>query len=86
MDGEAYGVQLAERVRAYDLIVHPGNLYPALRNLEREGFVTSQEGEPEDNRGGRPKRFYKLTGEGRRAAKMALSKASNIIALVGSLA
>jgi PadR family transcriptional regulator PadR len=46
-----------------------GSVYPALRDLEREGLVESREADPSPERGGRPRRYYKLTAEGLRALK-----------------
>jgi PadR family transcriptional regulator PadR len=43
-------------------------MYPLLRALEREGFLSSFEGETVPERGGRPRIYYELTGMGRRAA------------------
>jgi PadR family transcriptional regulator, regulatory protein PadR len=45
-----------------------GNTYPALRELETEGLVKSWEADPTPERGGRPRRYYKLTAAGQRAA------------------
>ena len=50
------------------LISGQGSVYPALRELEQEGLVKSYEGEALAERGGRPRRYYRLTAEGRRAA------------------
>jgi PadR family transcriptional regulator PadR len=68
--GDGYGLELIERVKDHTkgrLRLHQGSVYPALRELEREGFVTSYEGEPLPERGGRPRRFYRLTAQGKRA-------------------
>jgi uncharacterized protein YjiS (DUF1127 family) len=46
---------------------HQGNLYPALRGLEADGFVESWEGLPTASRGWRPPRYYRLTAHGRAA-------------------
>lgn len=35
-------------------------LYPALRDLECNGFVTSFDGESTPERGGRPRRYYRM--------------------------
>jgi len=50
------------------IVLDEGSVYPALKALEREGLVCSFEGAPLPERGGRPRRYYELTGEGRRAA------------------
>lgn len=44
-----------------------GALHSALNRLEQKGFLTSHEGGATPERGGRRKRFYQLTGEGKGA-------------------
>ncbi len=44
-----------------------GAVYTTLDRLRRKGFVRSQRGEATAQRGGRAKRFYRITAEGRRA-------------------
>ncbi|HEY2030783.1 MAG TPA: PadR family transcriptional regulator [Myxococcales bacterium] len=69
--GPGYGLDLIDRVREQTdgrVDLKNGSVYPALRTLEREGFVTSYEADASRERGGRPRRYYKLTAEGRRAA------------------
>jgi DNA-binding PadR family transcriptional regulator len=46
-----------------------GAVYTALERLERNGFVSSSIGEPTPERGGRAKRFFKVTPRGLRAVK-----------------
>jgi len=72
MAGEAYGLELIERIHeqtqgAVQLL--QGRVYPVLRELEKEGLVKSYETEPLPERGGRPRRYYRITAEGRRAAE-----------------
>jgi len=45
-----------------------GTIYPLLREMENEGFLDSYEGEPMPERGGRPRRYYRLTAEGAKKA------------------
>jgi PadR family transcriptional regulator, regulatory protein PadR len=69
--GEGYGLELIDRVRQRTkgaVKLHMGNTYPALRELEAEGLVKSWEADPTPERGGRPRRYYKLTATGQRAA------------------
>lgn len=44
-----------------------GAIYTGLDRLEEKGFVESWIGEPTAKRGGRSKRFYRLTNGGHRA-------------------
>lgn len=69
--GDGYGLELIERVKERtqgQLLLGQGQIYPALRQLERDGFVESYRGESPAARAGRPRIYYRLTGEGRRAA------------------
>jgi DNA-binding PadR family transcriptional regulator len=71
---QAYGVvvQTAIRQKARrDLTL--GTIYKTLSRLETKGFVTSQLGEPTAERGGRAKRYYRVTAAGRRALQQQLS-------------
>ncbi len=67
-----FGLDLIERVATRTggkVTLHQGSVYPALRAMEREGLVESYDGEdPPPERGGRPRRYYKLTAKGQRAA------------------
>ncbi|HMJ09993.1 MAG TPA: PadR family transcriptional regulator [Polyangiaceae bacterium] len=70
--GPGFGLELIDRVRDRTdgtIKLHQGSVYPALRSLERDGFVTSYTGETNDARGGRPRIYYRITAEGARAAK-----------------
>jgi DNA-binding PadR family transcriptional regulator len=44
-----------------------GSIYAALERLERKQFITSRLGEPTPERGGRAKRYFRITAKGRRA-------------------
>lgn len=46
-----------------------GALHSALNRLEEKDFVKSSEGGATQDRGGRRKRFYKITGAGKEALK-----------------
>lgn len=41
-----------------------GSIYFPLQRLEERGFLTSYRGDPSKDRGGKSKRFYKVTNEG----------------------
>lgn len=65
--GEGYGLDLIDRVRERTkgaLELGQGSVYPALRSLERDGFVESRESDPLPERGGRRRRYYKITAAG----------------------
>lgn len=69
---DGYGLELIERVREAtngSLVLGQGSVYPALRDLEREGMIESYEGQPLLERGGRPRIYYRITALGQRAAQ-----------------
>jgi PadR family transcriptional regulator len=70
--GESYGLELIDRVKQMtrgEVVIVQGAVYPALRELESEGLAESYDGVPMAERGGRPRRYYKLTSAGERSAK-----------------
>jgi PadR family transcriptional regulator PadR len=63
--GEKYGYELVEALARQSngvLGIGQSTLYPLLYNLEAKGLVTSRV----DETGARPRRFYRLTQQGRR--------------------
>jgi PadR family transcriptional regulator PadR len=63
---DAYGVsirgELREKARK-DVAI--GAIYTGLERLSRKGFLESRLGEPTAERGGRAKRYYRITRSGR---------------------
>lgn len=67
---EAYGVAIARDIEATTgRQVLLGPAYAALERLERNGLVASSVGEPTAARGGRAKRFFRVTPQGLRSVK-----------------
>ena len=67
---EAYGVPIRSEIeRRGERELTLATVYKTLGRLEDKGFVTSDEGDPTPQRGGRRKRFYEVTPSGRRALK-----------------
>jgi DNA-binding PadR family transcriptional regulator len=65
---QAYGVTILNEIAEHTgRNPAPGALYTTLRRMEAKGFVTSRDGEPTPERGGRAKRFVTVTREGRAA-------------------
>jgi PadR family transcriptional regulator len=63
--GEAYGYEIVTKLTTQSngaLGVTDGTLYPVLYRLERGGFVAVRWDTPER---GVPRKYYRLTGEGR---------------------
>ena len=64
--GEGFGLDLIQRVQALTggkLSLGQGSVYPALKDLEWDGLAESYDGGATD-RGGRPRRYFKLTPKG----------------------
>jgi DNA-binding PadR family transcriptional regulator len=64
---DAYGIPISrelERHRGKDVSV--GSVYAALERLEAKGLVNSNLGDPTPERGGKAKRFFRITKEGLR--------------------
>ena len=64
----AYGAELIRELEARTgRQVQGGALYATLDRLESKGYLDSEMGQPDPQRGGRPKRFVRVTPEGVRA-------------------
>ena len=69
---EAYGVTILNEIAARTgRNPSPGALYTTLHRMEDKGLVTSRDGCPTPERGGRAKRFVTVTREGRNAVASA---------------
>jgi PadR family transcriptional regulator PadR len=71
LGGKSYGLEIIDKVRERTkdaIVLNEGSVYPRLKSMEKEGLLRSFDGEPMPERGGRPRRYYELTGEGRRVA------------------
>lgn len=70
LDDTAYAVTIrAELGRQTSRAPARGALYTALDRLESKGYLSSRMGSPTAIRGGRPKRFYRVTPTGVRVLK-----------------
>lgn len=72
LEGEGYGVTLRREIeeragRRCSL----GAVYTTLDRLETKGYVSSREGEPTAERGGRAKRLFRIEPPGARALVVA---------------
>lgn len=65
---EAYGWAVAEELdRVVGRRVSSGALYTTIDRLDRKGLLASRVEDPRPERGGRPRRYLKVTPEGLRA-------------------
>jgi PadR family transcriptional regulator PadR len=64
-EGPAYGYEMTKRLRGRGLsIVGEGSIYPVLGRLERDGLVETHRAA---SNGGPPRKYYRLSSEGKRA-------------------
>ena len=65
LSDRAYGVTVRQEIEArISREVSIGAVYATLDRLEAKGYVRSQIGEPTPERGGRSKRFFRVTAKG----------------------
>jgi DNA-binding PadR family transcriptional regulator len=76
---DAYGVPISkELLTLAGREVALGSIYAALDRIERKGFVTSLLGDPTPERGGRAKRYFRVTPAGVRALKTTREALTNL--------
>ncbi|HKK44342.1 MAG TPA: helix-turn-helix transcriptional regulator [Balneolaceae bacterium] len=62
---DAYGLEIKKRLsELLETNLSVGAVYTPLRRLKKRGYLTSWDSEPTEERGGRSKRFYKLSSKG----------------------
>jgi PadR family transcriptional regulator, regulatory protein PadR len=65
---EAYGVAIKKEIESrLKRNVSMGALHTALVRLEDKGYIKSHDGEPTEERMGRPKKYFQITALGKRA-------------------
>src|ERR1700688_4376068 len=71
LEDDAYGVPISkELLDTTGRDVALGSVYAALDRLEQKELVSSTLGDPTPARGGRAKRYFRVTSKGIREAKM----------------
>jgi len=66
LHGDAYGITIKDEIESrLEREVSVGALQTTLRRLEKKGLLTSQHGETEATRGGRPKLYFTITAYGK---------------------
>jgi DNA-binding PadR family transcriptional regulator len=69
---EAYGVSIAKTIEdSTSRSVAQATLYVTLGRLERKALIASRLGEPTAERGGRAKRYFRITARGVREVRAA---------------
>ncbi len=75
LNNKAYSVSIKDEIESrLSRSVSMGALHTALRRLEDKGYLKSFAGEATEERAGRPKRYFEITGLGKKA--MQYSKSS----------
>ena len=66
----AYGVPISKTIeQSTRREVLVGSVYAALERVEAKGFVASEVGQPTPERGGRAKRYFRITEKGLRQVR-----------------
>ena len=67
LHNDAYGVAIKDAIeeRAHRK-VSVGALQSALKRMDKKGYLESRNGEANEQRGGKPKRYYMITALGKR--------------------
>jgi PadR family transcriptional regulator, regulatory protein PadR len=77
----AYGATVHEKVEELaEGSRSIGSVYTTLDRLEQKGYVKSWFGDPTPERGGRAKRFFKITAAGQRVLDHSMRVAGNMLA------
>jgi PadR family transcriptional regulator PadR len=65
LEDQAYGVTVRQEIEfRTERDVSIGAVYATLARLETKGYVKSHRGDPTPERGGRSKRFFRVTAKG----------------------
>jgi DNA-binding PadR family transcriptional regulator len=86
LQGRGYGVSIADEIeRRAGKPVSFGAVYATLDRLQKKGLISSELGRPSPERGGKPKRFYRIEAPGERALLEARALAEQMWAGVPSI-
>ena len=68
LQGQGYAVSIADETsRRLNKSVSLGAIYGTTDRLEKKGFISSKLGDPTPERGGKPKRLYRIEASGEHA-------------------
>jgi DNA-binding PadR family transcriptional regulator len=88
LEDRAYGVTVRQEIESRTKReVSIGAVYATLDRLETKGYVKSRRGDPTPERGGRSKRFFRITPKGVAAVnrtQRALQRMTEGLDLIGS--
>src|SRR5258708_1229087 len=81
LDEQAYGVTIRQELEARTgRPVSIGAVYSSVNCLEAKGYVRSRFGDPTPERGGRSKRFFRVTKAGEAAVKRSYEATRRLVA------
>jgi len=72
---EIYGAWMMEELKSHGYCISFGTLYPTLHKLEKEGYLKSRK----EVVGGRVRKYYSITQEGRDALEKAKEKIRELV-------
>lgn len=77
---EAYGAKIRQEIEERTgRTTTVGAIYTTLSRLEEKGIVSSKLGPSTPERGGRPKRFFRITAHGIRAFRISVNSLGNML-------
>lgn len=74
----AYGVPIRQHIEAAGRKTSVGALYVTFERLENKGLIESWEGEATPQRGGRAKKYFRVTGAGHEALRQTEATRSRV--------
>ncbi|MEO1254950.1 MAG: PadR family transcriptional regulator, partial [Bacteroidota bacterium] len=84
---DAYGISIKEEIeKRLDRKVSVGAMRTALNRLEEKGFLESEFGEATAIRGGKRKRYFKVTPKGKEVLEQVMESRKKLWASIPSIA
>ena len=80
-ESEIYGQWMIEELGRHGYKLSPGTLYPMLHAMEKKGYLVSRE--DQGGPGGRRRRCYAVTDQGREALAVARRRLRELVGEVG---
>ncbi len=75
---DAYGVPIGDAVEAAGRNIAVGTLYITIDRLEKKGLLEGRQSEATPERGGKSRRYFRLTGNGSSALDAAESRRARL--------
>ncbi len=84
---DAYGISIKEDIeKRLERKVSVGAMRTALSRLEKKGFLRSEFGEATAVRGGKRKRYFRVTAEGKKALEQVMESRKKLWEAIPSMA